>query len=419
MRILVIGNEPPWPLCYGGRLHGYELCRRLARAHELLLVAERSCEVDDPPLPFPYQVGCASAITAGRDPDGESPPDPPLSRVERFFGIDPDFTREVVRFAGQWRPDVVIGMNYRSLAYLSRIRGVPTICDLLDDETLHRLRELLGGRATSKWADLKCLLAAWAYQRRLIPKVTAVTVLSEIDARFCRRHTRHRRVECIPHGVDCDHYRPMAVPEDENRVIFWGSLTFGPNIAAILMFAEKVWPLVLKARPQARWTIIGRGDSPLLTPVRRMKGVDYLGYVDDLRPHAAGAAVAVVPMVSGAGIKNKIMEAWALARPVLCTPTALGDLPGVHGHNVWLARRPRELADGLLTLLADRELRRRLGWAGRQTALRHCSWDRAAEAFERLCRDVAGGSPEDARANRPVERLAAEHRPQEAIHAAT
>jgi hypothetical protein len=197
MRILVIRNEPPWPLCYGGRLHAYELCRRLAERHELLLVAEGECGVADPPLPFTYQVARGGRLLDEAHPRSEVPP---LGRVERYFGIDPVFAREMVTFVRHWRADVVVGMNYQSLAYLARITGVPTVCDLLDDETLHRLRELLHGQATSKWQDLKSLAAIWLFERRLIPRVTAVTVLSETDARFCRAHTHHPRIECIPHG---------------------------------------------------------------------------------------------------------------------------------------------------------------------------------------------------------------------------
>lgn len=368
------------------------------------MLTQRPCEVDE----WPFNFECR--IMPQGQPAGPSVSRPGWSvmgRVERFFGIDPKFIHYVTGFARQWRPDVVIGMNYQSLACLARLSEFPTICDLGDDETLHRLRELLHGRATGKWQDLKALAAIWLFERRQIPRVSAVTVLSEADVRFCRWHTGHPRVECIPHGVDCHHYRPVAGDGPDDRIIFWGSLSFGPNISAILFFAEKVWPLILQKVPQARWTIIGRGDSPLLEPVRKLPGVDFLGYVDDIRPHVARSAVAVVPMVSGAGIKNKIMEAWAMAVPVVCTPRALGDLPGIAGENVWLARSPRHLAEGVLTLIADRSLRRRIGLAARNTAVTHCSWDAAAGALELLCMNLL--APNAKRAGRgPVIPLHAE-----------
>lgn len=386
VKILVIRNEPPWPLCYGGRLHCYELCRRLAERHHLRMIVERPCESDEWPFNFECRVAGASRLD-NHELDLEADENQP-GRLERYFGINMGFVREVVRFTRQWQPEIVIGMNYQSLACLAHLKQVPTICDLQDDEVLHRWRELWHGRATSKWNDLKCLLAVGLFQRKYIRKVDAVTVLSDVDQRVCRLVTGHRRIECIPHGVDCEHYTPSDQPVDENRAIFWGGLTFGPNLSAILYFVEKVWPVVLAKKPQMRFSIMGRGHSPLLDRLKYIPGIDLIGYVDDIRPHVADAALVVVPMISGGGIKNKIMEAWAMGKAVLCTPRALGNLPGIHRQNVWIAKSPRALAEGLVTLTDDKELRDALGRAGRQTALEHCSWDRAAEQLERLCKDV-------------------------------
>jgi glycosyltransferase involved in cell wall biosynthesis len=63
-------------------------------------------------------------------------------------------------------------------------------------------------------------------------------------------------------------------------------------------------------------------------------------------------------------------------------------LPGVHQDNVWLARSPRALADGLIRLLGNRQLRERIGESARQTATRRCSWDRAVAQLERLCMEL-------------------------------
>lgn len=381
MRILVIRNEPPWPLCYGGRLHSYELCRRLAGRHDLRMLVEGGSIEDAAGLPFDCRVW--------KDEPARSQSGGAIGRWEDYFGVRPGFMQAVLEAVDAWQPDIVLGMSYRSLSCLARIRRAPTIWDLEDDEILHRLRELRAGRLTSKWADIRSLIATWLYQAPLAGRVNAVTVLSETDRRWFVRCTRHPLVECQPHGVDCRYYFPLDMPVDDNRIIFWGGLTFAPNLSAVLFFAEKVWPLVLRDRPRMRWSIIGWGEAPQLERLREVPGIDLLGYVKDIRPRAAEAAASVVPMVSGGGIKNKIMEAWAMARPVVCTPMALGDLPGVHGRNVWIAGHPRELADAVLRLASDAELRRRLGWAGRRTALEACSWDRAAERLESLCRRLA------------------------------
>jgi len=386
VKILVIRNKPPWPLCYGGRLHCYELCRRLTERHQVLLVAEQPCEADD--LPFNFE--CRTARNRRLFDDRADPAVEGFRshRLDRFFGISPAFTRDVVKLTHKWQPDVVIGMNYRSLAHLAHITEVPTVCDLLDDEVLHRLRELLYSRVQHTWVDLKTLVATLLYQRRYLRKVSAITVLSEADRRFCRLYTGHPQIRYIPHGVDCDHYAPTDVEVDENRIVFCGALGFGPNVSAVLFFADRVWPLIRRARPKTRWSILGWGDGAELQRIKALPGVDFVGRVDDIRPHVARAAVAIVPMVSGTGIKNKIMEAWAMRKPVLCTPKALGSLPGVHQENVWLARSPKTLADGVVQLLGSRRLRERIGRSARQTAMCHCSWDRAADQLERLCTEL-------------------------------
>jgi len=383
MRILVITKEPPWPLFYGGRLRCYELCKRLAKRHELLMLAQQNSEDHNWSFNFECRLINDNQLQplSGKA-DGK---DLQLTRAEQFFGINTNFTRNVIQLADEWQPDLVMGMNFQSLAHVARINNIPTICDLVDDGTLFALLELMKGCDKGKIAAMKCLMASAFYQIQNTPKVGAITVTSQTDQKFCKWHTRHRRVAAIPNGTDCEYYAPQNEEVDLNRIVFWGSLNFGPNLSAILYFADQVWPLVKKRKPHLHWTIIGKDCSPRLERIKDLPGVDLIGYTDDIRPHVASAAAVVVPMLTGAGIKNKILEGWAMGKAILCTPRALGDLPGTHGGNVWLAQKPRQLADGLLTLINRPELRRQIEQEARQTALEKCSWDRAAEQLEQLC----------------------------------
>jgi glycosyltransferase involved in cell wall biosynthesis len=408
MRILVLASEPPWPLCYGGRLHCYELCRRLALRHELLLAAQHPCEEST----YAFNFECRVAQGGRLYPDTDTPPESTsFGRLDRFFGVDPSFVADVVRLVDEWQPDIVLGMNYPSLAWLARIERLPTICDLLDDPTLHCWRERRHGTFRERWLNLKSLAAVALFERRYLRLVSAVTVLSELDQRWCRCQARGTRVECIPHGVDCDYFTPLDVPEDENEIIFWGGLTFRPNISAVLHFADRVWPLVRQRRPETRWKIVGWGSPPQLERIRDLPGVSFAGRVDDLRPHVARAGVAVAPMISGAGIKNKVMEAWAMGKAVVCTPIALGSLPGGHLRNVWVARSPHEQADGILSLLSDAALRKRIGSAARATAETRCSWNRAAQQLEALFTQLTHHATDGARQRR-AERVGAGALPQ-------
>ena len=74
-----------------------------------------------------------------------------------------------------------------------------------------------------------------------------------------------------------------------------------------------------------------------------------------------------------------------MGKAVLCTPRALGSLPGKHAENAWIAKSPKKLARGLSRLIDDSRLRRRIGRVARRTPVKECSWDRAALEFEKLC----------------------------------
>ena len=200
MRILVITKRPPWPIHHGDRLHCYELVRRLARRHEILLVAQQPAE--DGQLPPDFRCWVARDGRLYDDQLGPTPVPFQPSRIDRYFGIDPAFAMDVDRFVGDWRPNVVIGMNYLMLPVLARLTAVPTVCDLLDDEAFRALLEFASKRVRSRWETLKCFAATLLFQRRHIRRVSAVTVLSQADRRFCRLHTGHPDVRCIPHGVD-------------------------------------------------------------------------------------------------------------------------------------------------------------------------------------------------------------------------
>jgi glycosyltransferase involved in cell wall biosynthesis len=115
--------------------------------------------------------------------------------------------------------------------------------------------------------------------------------------------------------------------------------------------------------------------------------------VDDVRPRLDAATVFVCPLLSGAGIKNKILQAWAMEKAVVATARSLGGLRAVPEENVLVADGRRAFADAVLRALADEELRQRLGRNGRATVLEHYAWESKAEQMDAVLHRVAGRGP--------------------------
>jgi glycosyltransferase involved in cell wall biosynthesis len=117
--------------------------------------------------------------------------------------------------------------------------------------------------------------------------------------------------------------------------------------------------------------------------------IEVTGYVDDVRPHLDRARVFVCPLRKGAGIKNKILQAWAMGKAVVATPQSVGGLEVQEGVNVLVRPFNRGFVEAIVALLNDPARAAALGEAGRRTVLDHYTWDLKAAELDRQLHDVA------------------------------
>ncbi len=220
-----------------------------------------------------------------------------------------------------------------------------------------------------------------------------VTVCSEPDADRVRAAAPAARVAVVPNAVDLERLRPRAdhPPAVADRVLFFGSMGYAPNVDAVLHLLDRIWPAVRAARPAARLEIVGPGAPPAVL-ARRAPDVEVTGFVDDLAPHLARAAVVVAPLRMGGGTRLKILEAMAMARPVVSTPLGAEGIEARHGVELLLADEPAAFAAAVARLLADPAQGDRLGRAGRALVEERYSWGASADRWERFARELLGGA---------------------------
>lgn len=157
-------------------------------------------------------------------------------------------------------------------------------------------------------------------------------------------------------GVDTDYFQPDAslpnpYPQDAKALVFTGAMDYWPNVDAVKWFAENVFPQVLRARPEARFYIVG---SKPADPVRALanEAVIVTGRVDDVRPYLQHAMAAVAPMRIARGIQNKVLEGMAMARPVIVSPQGLEGIDASPGTQVLLADSAAQFTDLVLQVCA-------------------------------------------------------------------
>lgn len=225
--------------------------------------------------------------------------------------------------------------------------------------------------------------------RRVLPRYARVCTVSEPDARAFRAMGA-RRVEVVPNGVDAAAYaRVPAGGGEPGSMIFTGNLGYAPNDEAIRWMAHDVLPRVRKSRPDATLTAVGRGASAALCRLAARTGIELAGWVDDLAPPMARAAVAVAPMRSGGGTNLKVFDALAASRALVTTPLGAEGTGLVAGRHALIEQDADAFAAAVLSLFADPGRRRSLGEAGRAFVAQSHDWAALARRFAAVLESTA------------------------------
>jgi glycosyltransferase involved in cell wall biosynthesis len=218
---------------------------------------------------------------------------------------------------------------------------------------------------------------------------------SEVDAEAYRRFFPGRTATVVPNGVDTTFYSPIDVEHEPATLVFEGNLMFGPNVDTARRLALDILPRVAAEIPAARLVLVGRDPAPEVRTLGSER-VEVTGTVADVRPYLARGTVFACPMRRGSGIKNKILQAWAMARPVVASTASLGGLAAKDGDNALVRDDDRAFAAAVVELMRDGQRAARLGRSGRETVEREYAWVRRAGQFE----DVLAAALASQRASR-------------------
>lgn len=259
------------------------------------------------------------------------------------------------------------------------------VLDMRDAWSLLYERQLRRTRARGAWLKqwLKWRVVK-RYEHRALRYPVRTVLLSTVDrAALAQDDPRAREVTPIPNGVDTTYFQPTPGHEVEFSLLFTGALDYAPNAEAVAFFAHEVLPLLRKRFPAVRLVVAGRNPPPSLQELAS-EHLSVTGFVPDMRPYFDRATVVVCPLLTGAGIKNKLLEAMAMGKATVATPIAVEGLPVVDGKHVLIRQTPAETADAIAGLLESREARQTMGAEARAFVEDRYSWDAAARAFEEL-----------------------------------
>jgi sugar transferase (PEP-CTERM/EpsH1 system associated) len=237
-------------------------------------------------------------------------------------------------------------------------------------------------------------LAAW--EARVAQDFDATLLVSNAEAALLRQRAPAalHKIGAFENGVDAEYFSPARdYPNPYSLgvqgVVFTGAMDYWPNIDAVRWFAERIFPAVREAVPAAQFTIVGSHPVEAVRTLARQPGVVVTGSVPDVRPWLAHAACAVAPLRIARGVQNKVLEAMAMARPVVASTQAAEGIRAEAGRDYILALGEAEFAHAVIVQLQTAST----ATPARACILAHYDWARNLSAIDPLFEAAPAAAP--------------------------
>lgn len=395
LKVLVIDEEVPFPPNSGKRLRTWNLLRRLATRHEVMLLCYG--EAENPAIRELERAGIRVKVV---------PPSPTPAKWKLYLQLLQNLLSplpfSVVKHYSRRFQEALDGLLREESWHVLQCGWTPymhfigkdTPCPVLI--ATHNVEYQIWQRRASHDRNVlgKLFFYLQAVKMRRFEKLAwkraaSVTAVSTVDARMMAAWGV-QNIAVVSNGIDLGAYPEIDGPEAENEVLSISSLDWYPNVDAIDFFLRAAWPMIRREQPQAVFRVIGRKPPEQLRKrLESAEGVVFHGEVADLHPFLQKASVVVVPLRIGGGSRLKILEALAAGKAVVSTTVGAEGLeltPDVH---LWVADQPEDFARKTVELLRSPVSRKRLGDAGRSYVQEQYDWNKIAVELESSWRQLS------------------------------
>ncbi|HEY0113703.1 MAG TPA: TIGR03087 family PEP-CTERM/XrtA system glycosyltransferase [Allosphingosinicella sp.] len=281
----------------------------------------------------------------------------------------------VERLLGSGRIGAIFAFSSQMAQFVpadTNARFVMDFCDV--DSAKFEAYAADGGAMAAIHAREAVKLAS--FERETAARAEVSLFVSEAEAALFRKRSGLAAADIRPlqNGVDLAFFDPTVafhrLSEPGPLLVFTGQMDYAPNTDAVRWFAEQVLPRV----PQARFAIVGRNPPEAVRRLARER-VIVTGQVPDVRSWLAAADVVVAPLRIARGIQNKVLEAMAMARPVVASPAAFEGIEAEPGRDLIVADASEDQAEAIAALLADPASAAALGRSARRRMEEAYAWD--------------------------------------------
>ena len=266
------------------------------------------------------------------------------------------------------------------------------VMDFVDVDSAKFASYAKSGNPVMRWINAREAKKLAVFEQLIAKRADCNLLVSEAEAAMFRSGGMlgPDKVKALSNGIDTIFYDPRAGFELPKKLIhgqiiaFTGQMDYRPNIEAVCDFAQGAFQKIRGRNSKAIFAIVGRNPAPAVLALRQIPGVMVTGAVDDVRSWLAVADVIVAPLKIARGIQNKVLEAMAMAKPVIVSPAAAEGIDARDGSHFIIAATADTQADAVLLLLADKAKRTRLGNDARGHVVQHYGWARQLQSLNQI-----------------------------------
>ncbi len=308
---------------------------------------------------------------------------PTKTPLQSVFSWNPHLQADLTIRQGSDCFDVIHVEHLRGSKYgriiKSNFPNIPVVWDSVD--CISHLFAQTSARSKSpagKWMSALELKRTRKAEGELVGLFDHILITSPVDRDELLRVALPRKtvpVSILPNGVDLEYFRRTTDhPRDEETIVFTGKMSYHANISMVDHLVHEIMPKVWVKRPTAKLIIVGKDPPRRVREFAQNSLVEVTGTVEDIRPYLWRATAAVVPLVYGAGIQNKILEAMASETPVITTSAAFLGLQANPGTDALIVDTAEDFSEAIVRLIENQALQREIGSAGLRYVNTHHDW---------------------------------------------
>ena len=396
MNVVIVDGDVSYPATSGKRLRTLNLMLRLARRHRITYIArgdagsaearqateflgDQGIEtiVVDHPLPRKsgplFYARLAANLLSALPYSAASHHSPRMRQAVREYAAQ----NRVDLWQLEWTPYA---------AALRGLAGTPTLLVAHNVDTLLWQRYYETERhPVKRWFIKQQWRKFERLERRMFGEATRVVTVSPDDAAIVRDQFGVGRVDVVDNGIDRAYFEGVKGCREPHHILFLGSLEWRPNLDAVRVLLDQVFPQVRAREPATRLLIVGRNPPPwLVQRTQALDGVDLHANVADVRPFLGRSGVMAVPLRIGGGSRLKILEALATGLPVVSTRVGAEGLALQGGEHLVVVDGVNDMAAALVDCIRAPGRAVEMAERGRQLVLERYDWDALAGKLEQV-----------------------------------